>query len=91
MANKKEKPSMWERTEYDVISETETEIVGVIRNRYNGATIICNIPKHTKEEEEKIAADITYALMQIAFTGQDISHMKIWKLLQINKNRPDEL
>ena len=85
MANKKEKPSMWERTEYDVISETETEteteIIGVIRNRYNGATVICNIPKHTKEEEEKIAADITYALMQIAFTGQDISHMKNMEII----------
>lgn len=75
---KKEKPSMWERTEYDVISETETdtEIIGVIKNRYNGANIICHIPKHTKEEEEKLSADITFALMQIAFTGQDISHMK---------------
>lgn len=56
MANNKEKLSMWERTEYDIISETETatEIIGIIRNRYNGATIICNIPKHTKEEEEKL-------------------------------------
>ena len=80
---KKEKPSLWERTEYDVISETETEteIIGIIRNRYNGAKIICNIPKHTKEEEEKLAADITYALMQIAFTGQDISHMKNMEIL----------
>lgn len=80
---KKEKPSMWERTEYDVISETETEteIIGVIRNRYNGAKITCKIPKHTKEEEEKLAADITYALMQIAFTGQDISHIKNMEIL----------
>lgn len=80
---KKEKPSMWERTEYDVISEieTDTEIVGVIRNRYNGAKIICHIPKHTKEEEEKLSADITYALMQIAYTGQDISHMKSMEIL----------
>ena len=80
---KKEKPSMWERTEYDVISETETdtEIVGVIRNRYNGAKIICRIPKHTKEEEEKLSADIAYALMQIAYTGQDISHMKSMEIL----------
>ena len=62
-------------------TETETEIIGIIRNRYNGAKIICNIPKHTKEEEEKLAADITYALMQIAFTGQDISHMKNMEIL----------
>ncbi len=80
---KKEKPSMWERTEYDVISETETdtEIIGVIKNRYNGANIICHIPKHTKEEEEKLSADITLALMQIAFTGQDISNMKNMEIL----------
>mgnify|MGYP003289075475 FL=1 len=80
---KKEKPSMWERTEYDVISETETdtEIIGVIKNRYNGANIICHIPKHTKEEEDKLSADITFALMQIAFTGQDISHMKNMEIL----------
>ncbi|MBE6858346.1 MAG: hypothetical protein E7498_02780 [Ruminococcus sp.] len=80
---KKEKPSMWERTEYDIISETETdtEIIGVIKNRYNGANIICHIPKHTKEEEEKLSADITFALMQIAFTGQDISNMKNMEIL----------
>ena len=80
---KKEKPSMWERTEYDIISETETdtELIGVIKNRYNGAIITCHIPKHTKEEEEKLAADITYALMQIAYTGQDISHMKSMEIL----------
>lgn len=80
---KKEKPSMWERTEYDVISETETdtEIIGVIKNRYNGANIICHIPKHTQEEEEKLSADITFALMQIAFTGQDISNMKNMEIL----------
>ena len=80
---KKEKPSMWERTEYDIISETEseTELVSVIKNRYNGATIICKIPRHTKEEEEKLSADITCALMQIAYTGQDISHMKSMEIL----------
>lgn len=80
---KKEKPSMWERTEYDVISETETdtEIIGVIKNRYNGANIICHIPKHTKEEEEKLSANITFALMQIAFTGKDISNMKNMEIL----------
>lgn len=80
---KKELPSLWERSEYDVISETETdtELIAVLKTRYSGATVICHIPKHTKEEEEKIAADVTYALMQIAFTGQDISHMKNMEIL----------
>lgn len=80
---KKELPSLWERSEYDVISETETEteLIAVLRTRYSGATITCHIPKHTKEEEEKLAADITYALMQIAYTGQDISHMKSMEII----------
>lgn len=80
---KKELPSLWERSEYDVISETETEteLIAVLRTRYSGATITCHIPKHNKEEEEKLAADITYALMQIAYTGQDISHMKSMEII----------
>lgn len=80
---KKEQPSLWERSEYEVISETETEteLIAVLKTKYSGATVICHIPKHTKEEEEKIAADVTYALMQIAFTGQDISHMKNMEII----------
>ncbi len=78
-----EKPSMWERTEYDIISEkeTETELIGVIRSLYNGAEVVCQIPKHTRQEEEKLAADITYALMQTAYMGQDISHMNEMEIL----------
>ena len=83
MAKKKELPSLWERSEYDVISETETEteLIAVLKTKYSGATVICHIPKYTKEEEEKIAADVTYAHMQIAFIGQDISHMKNMEIL----------
>ncbi len=83
MAKKKELPSLWERSEYDVISETETdtELIAVLKTRYSGATVICHIPKHTKEEEEKIAEDVTYALMQIVYSGQDISHMSSMEIL----------
>ena len=85
MANKNiaEKPSMWERTEYDVISETETdsELIGIIGNRYNGAKIICRIPKYTSQEEEQLSADITYSLIQIDLTGQDISPIKNMEVL----------
>ena len=83
MAKKKELPSLWERSEYDVISETETdtELIAVLKTKYRGTTVICHVPKHTKEEEEKLAADITYALMQIAYTGQDISHMKSMEII----------
>ena len=80
---KKALPSLWERSEYDVISETETdaELIAVLRTRYSGAKVVCRIPKHTKEEEEKLAADITYALMQIACTGKDISNIKNMEIL----------
>ena len=84
MSKKREElPSLWERSEYDVISETETEteLVAVLKTKYSGAKVICRIPKHTEAEEEKIASDVTYALMQIAFTGQDISHMKNMEIL----------
>ena len=84
MAKKrKELPSLWERSEYDVISETETDdgLTAVLRTRFSGATVTCHIPRHTQAEEEKIAADLTYALMQIAFTGQDISLMKSMEIL----------
>lgn len=80
---KKEKLSMWERSEYDVISETETEteLVAVLRVRHSGATVTCHIPKHTHEEEKKLSEDITEAMMQIVYTGQDISHFKSMEIL----------
>jgi hypothetical protein len=83
MTKKRSELSLWERSEYDVISETETEteLIAVLRTRYSGTSITCHIPKHTIEEEEKLAADLTYALMQIAYTGQDISHMKSMEVI----------
>lgn len=41
---KKEPPSLWERSEYDVISETatETELIAVLKTRFSGATVICH-------------------------------------------------
>lgn len=75
--------SLWERSGYDVISETETEteLIAVLRTKYSGAAITCHIPKHTMEEEERLSADITYALIQIAYAGQDISHMKSMEVI----------
>ena len=83
MTKKRHELSLWERSEYNVISETETEteLIAVLRTRYSGAAITCHIPKHTKEEEEKLAADMTYALMQIAYTGQDISQIKSMEII----------
>ena len=80
---KKESPALWERSEYEVISETETEteLIAVLKTKYSGASVICHIPRHNKQEEEKIAANVTYALTQIAFTGQDISHIKNMEIL----------
>lgn len=89
MRKKNENLSMWERTGYDIISETETEteIIGVIRNRHNAAEITCHIPKHTDEEAEALSSDITYVLMQIAFSGEDISMIKN---MEIRKEIPEE-
>ena len=80
---KKELPSMWERSEYEVLSETETETekIGVIRNTYNGAIITCRIPKHTPEEEKKIAENAVRAMMQVAYSGQDLSNVKKMKII----------
>lgn len=83
MAKKNDKLSLWERSEYDVINETETEngLAAVLKVRNNGAMVICNIPKHTPDEEKRIAEDITEAMMQIVYTGQDISCFKSMEIL----------
>ncbi len=83
MAKKNDKLSLWERSEYDVINETETEngLAAVLKVRNNGAMVICNIPKHTPDEEKRIAEDITEAMMQIVYTGQDISRFKSMEIL----------
>lgn len=80
---KKEELSLWERSEYDVISETETEnkLAAVIKVRNSGAAVICNIPKHTPDEEKILAENITEAMMQIVYTGKDISHFKSMEIL----------
>lgn len=73
-----EKLTLLERAQYDIISETgtETETVTVLRVRHSGAKVICRVPKHTPEEERQIAANVTRALTQIAYSGQDISHFR---------------
>lgn len=77
-------PSFPERTEYEILSETETdtEITGVIRNTYSGVQVTCHIPRHTPEEEAKLSADITYALMQTVYTGRDISGIRSMEILK---------
>lgn len=85
MAKKKkeEELSMWKRSEYDVISEKETEsgLVAVLKLRHSGATVICDIPKHTPEEEKILAEKATEAMMQIVYSGQDISRFKSMEIL----------
>ncbi len=77
------KPSFPERTEYEVLSETETEteLIGIIRNRFSGVKVICHIPKHTEEVTAKMSADITYALVQTVYADQDISCIKSMEIL----------
>lgn len=80
---KKEKLPLWERSEYDVVSETETEngLVAELKIRHSGATVICNIPRHTDDEENDLAGNITKAMMQIIFSGQDISELKHMEII----------
>ena len=84
MAKKDENYSLWERSEYDVISETETETekIGVIRVRHSGAVVICHIPKHTPEEEQKISSDIAYAMTKIMHPNEDIDHFTKMTILK---------
>ena len=83
MKKPKEKPPLYERSEYDVISETITShgLSAVIRVRSSGTMVICRIPTHTKDEDTKLSSELTYALMQLFFTGQDISHIKRMEII----------
>ena len=78
-----EKQTLYERSEYDIISETMTdhELTTVIRLRNSGTMVICRIPTHTHDENTKLSSGLTYALMQLFFTGQDISHIKNMEIL----------
>lgn len=81
--NKKELPPLSERTNYDILSETadETELTAVIRIRSNGAKVLCHIPLLTTDEEEKLSAELAFALMQLFYSSQDISRAKQIEIL----------
>ena len=83
MKKAKEKLPLYERSEYDVISETISShgLSAVIRVRSSGTMVICRIPAHTKDEDTKLSSELTYALMQLYFTGQDISHIKRMEII----------
>jgi hypothetical protein len=56
---KKEPPSLWERSEYDVISETatETELIAVLKTRFTAqlsSAIFRSIPKRKKKSWQLI-------------------------------------
>ena len=73
--NMQKSPSFWEKTDYDVLSESESEkeYTAVIRNRFSGAEGTCHIPKHSAEEERQLAEELTRVLMQIGFTEEELS------------------
>lgn len=80
---KKEELSMWERTEYDVISETETETekTAVLRLKHGGATVVCHIPKLSPEGERERAERITRALTKFAHPDVDLSEVELMKII----------
>lgn len=57
-------------------TETENEKERTVSYDTDRAHITVHIPKHTPEEERQIAANVTRALTQIAYSGQDISHFR---------------
>ena len=65
--SEKKTASMWDRTEYDIISETDNDeaTVIVLRLRDRGAKVICHLPKHTQQSEQRIAGDLAFALMNV--------------------------
>ena len=83
MKKPKEKLSLYKRSDYDVISETMTVhgLTAVIKVRSSGTIVICRIPSHTQDEDTKLSSELTYALMQLFFTGQDVSHIKSMEIL----------
>lgn len=74
----KEQPSMWERSEYEVLREWEEDgkKCAEIRNTYNGAHIICRIPHHTEEEKRILGGKIARAMTQMCFPDMDLSQCK---------------
>ncbi len=83
MAKSKKELSAWERSEYEVISETETETeeIAVLRLKHSGATVVCRIPKLSPEGERARAERVTRALTRFAHPDIDISKVKTMKII----------
>lgn len=78
MAERKRDLSAWERSEYEVISETETETekTVVLRLKHGGAAVVCRIPKLSPEGERERVGRVTRALTEFAHPDEDISTVK---------------
>lgn len=78
MAERKKDLSAWERSEYEVISETETETekTTVLRLKHGGAAVVCRIPKLSPEGERERARRVTRVLMEFAHPDMDIRNVK---------------
>lgn len=78
MAERKKDLSAWERSEYEVISETETETekTAVLRLKHGGAAVVCRIPKLPPEGERERAERVTRVLTEFAHPDIDISKVK---------------
>ncbi len=81
--NSKKEMSAWERSDYEVISETETETeeIAVLRLKHGGATVVCRTPKLTPEGEKERAEKITLALTKFAHPDLDLSEVKRMEII----------
>lgn len=53
----------------------------VVMRTKRGDTVDMRIPDHTEEEKKKLAADLTQAMYEMAFPGEDWSNVAL-KIIQ---------
>lgn len=75
----KELPSMWERTNYEILDQWEEDgcTVTKIRNTYNGGIAYCKVPHHTPEEEERIVRNILRAMVRLVGIDPDTTKFTV--------------
>lgn len=75
--------TMTERlNDFKVISEeTQDGCKRAVLRNSKGVTVVCNIPSHTKDEEQKMIDDFCRAAMPIACPGIDVSKVKYMEVV----------
>lgn len=74
-----ELPSMWERTNYEILDRWEEDgcTVTKIRNTYNGGIAYCKVPHHTPEEEHAVIQNILRAAVKMCGIDPDVTKVTV--------------